>query len=463
MISQTTKTALKFIIGGTIIVFGTILLVALARGWRIDFFSGRIDETGLMIINSDPGGGQITINNKLTKNKTPYRLENIDPGEVKVKLTKEGYRDWLRTAQVYAQEVTFNDFAWLLPNDLKVDTSAQNISPRTMITDEKNKKVAFSAVKPNQTLWYQSDIAQQPQAIYTPVVNPVAPLSSIQPIAFNSDTNQILIRENTTKTGYFYVVPINKDHPPVNVDTTFGVNPEIITFGPTNPADLFFTEKGVLRRLNLDNKTLSSVIADNVLLFTVGKDKIFYLQKTKLGTQLWSVDPNSLNKVKILDQVPVSTRYSLRANRSGGKDYLGLLVSDNADLYLYSDIYGTPKSSVIAKDATNFIFSPNGRYLSLSDNNKMQTVDLDQGRRYSFKTDLKDLSNWAWINDQHLIVVTGKTTRLIDYDGQNSQVLINNTRPGSGIAFGANKTLSVISEGPIDETGLTTISLSLTK
>lgn len=459
MISQTTKTALKFIIGGCVVVFGTILLVALARGWRIDFFSGRIDETGLVIVNSDPGGAQIAANNKLTKNKTPYRIENVDPGEIKIKLTKEGYRDWTRTAEVFAQEVTFNDYAWLIPTNLKVEQSAKDISPRSLITDEKNKKVAFSAVKPNQALYYQSDIAQKPQVIYAPQINQDTPLTSIQPIAFNSDVNQVLIRENTTKTGYFYVIPISKDRAPVNINTTFGVNPENITFGSTNAADLFLTEKGVLRRLNIDNKTLSSVIADNVLLFTIGKDKVFYLQATKFGTQLWAVDPNSLNKTKILDQVPASTRYALKSNRFSGKDYLGLLVSDSADLYLYSDIYSNPKSSVIGKDVTNFIFSLNGRYLSISDNNQMQTVDLDQGRRYSFKTDLKDLTNWAWINEQHLIAVTGKTTRLIDYDGQNSQILISTTRPGSGIAFGADKTLSVVSEGLPDETSLSTIHL----
>lgn len=459
MISQTTKTIIKFVVGGLIVLIGTILLVALARGWRVNIFPWGVRETGLVLINSEPNGADITINDKTTKFKSPYRLTDVNPGPITIGMKKTGFRDWQKKATVYPGEVTFADYAWLIPNILKTEAAATDLNPLSMMTDNASKKVAFTAAKPTYSIWLKNDLAAEPQNIYTPPLDPNYPLTSIGLNGFNSDNSQILTRINNTLTGHHWIVPIAKSRPAVNFNTTFGVNPDLIVFSPNNPNELVITDKQMLRKANLDSKTLSSVIDDGVVTYEIGRDKIYYIRVTKTTRELWMADINSFNKTKLAENLEVSANYQLKYSRYNDKESLALLIRDNGNLFIYSSLGDNPKSELINDSASNFIFSKNGRYLVINNDNKLVSVDMEQGRRAEFQTSLTGLSNWAWANDQHLVVITDKLIRLMDYDGQNDQMLAGNSRVGSGLVFGADKTIGLLTESFSSQNALTTIHL----
>lgn len=96
MISKSTRSALFYIISIAGVVVVTIILVALARGYSYDIFSGQIKENGLVIINSQPSGADISFNGKTSQHKTPYRLVDAEPGDMTIGLNKADYRPWQR-------------------------------------------------------------------------------------------------------------------------------------------------------------------------------------------------------------------------------------------------------------------------------------------------------------------------------------------------------------------------------
>ena len=71
----------------------------------------------------------------------------------------------------------------------------------------------------------------------------------------------------------------------------------------------------------------------------------------------------------------------------------------------------------------------------------MVTLDFERFKRYRANTSLEGLVDWAWMNDQHLALKLGTSLKLVDYDGQNSELIADSLIPSSPILFSENKTL----------------------
>ena len=107
MISKQTQKALTYIFAILAMVLGSIFLVAMAQGYRYDFLTGQIKESGLVLIDSKPNGADIYINGTRDKNATPYRLTNAQLGPMNIELVRPEFRVWKKSLTVEAQQVGF--------------------------------------------------------------------------------------------------------------------------------------------------------------------------------------------------------------------------------------------------------------------------------------------------------------------------------------------------------------------
>lgn len=97
------------------IIFGTAAaIIAYGRGYRFDFSNKQFGSTGLVVVQSDPSGAQIYVNNKL-QSATQATL-TLDPGWYDVTVAKEGYQPWKQHVKVQGEVATKID-ALLLPTN----------------------------------------------------------------------------------------------------------------------------------------------------------------------------------------------------------------------------------------------------------------------------------------------------------------------------------------------------------
>lgn len=86
-----------------LVLFGTYLVIRYAKGDRLGN-AGAIKGTGLLAANSFPTSAEVYINDKLTT-ATDNTL-NLEPGDYKIEIKKDGYHNWSKNVKITAELVT---------------------------------------------------------------------------------------------------------------------------------------------------------------------------------------------------------------------------------------------------------------------------------------------------------------------------------------------------------------------
>ncbi len=133
----------------------TPLLCLYAAGYKIDFEQKTIQKTGMLVLDSNPRGARIYINNKpqyyffkkyysYFTNKdnyvyivTPAKIKNLLPGEYKVKLKLNGYWPWEKKLKIFPGSSTFAEDINLFKNNLPLILFDRQID---MLSISPNKK-----------------------------------------------------------------------------------------------------------------------------------------------------------------------------------------------------------------------------------------------------------------------------------------------------------------------------------
>lgn len=162
------------------IIFGTaVAIIAYGRGYRFDLINHALNSTGLVVIQSDPSGAQIFVDNKL-KSATQATL-TLSPGWYDVTVAKEGFQPWKKHVKVQGEVVNKID-ALLLP--INPSLNALTVSG-----------VAVPVLSPDGSkLAYV--VPAQPQATMSGVLSPTRPgvwvLDLVdKPLGLNRDARQI--------------------------------------------------------------------------------------------------------------------------------------------------------------------------------------------------------------------------------------------------------------------------------
>ncbi len=123
------------------LVLATVLVVLYGKGYRFGLGSGKIEfnGTGLLVAKSIPDGAQVFVDGKL-RTATDNTI-NIAPGEYEVKITKEGYFEWIKKVKIQAEVVTKAE-ALLIPTAPKLE-SITDIGAKNPVIDPTLTKIAF--------------------------------------------------------------------------------------------------------------------------------------------------------------------------------------------------------------------------------------------------------------------------------------------------------------------------------
>jgi hypothetical protein len=118
-------------------------VVLYTAGFRLNFETGRVLQTGLLSIESGPRGADIWIDGKNTGSKTPALVENILPGDHHIRLTKDGYHAWEKTLLFASRETTFATNVVLFSED---EPRLVREAPLTMIAVDPTRRRAASII-----------------------------------------------------------------------------------------------------------------------------------------------------------------------------------------------------------------------------------------------------------------------------------------------------------------------------
>ncbi len=424
-----------YILSAVIITFGTYFLVLLARGNSFDIFTGKLKPTGLLLVDSIPPGAQFEINHKLSKQKTPLRITNIEPGAIDITLSKDGYRNWRNRNSITAGQVTFLTYAWLVPNSLQhIDLlSSLNITATTQTIDHKHAALITS--KPQLSVYASDDFVKASQVYRPPTAtDPAQTISALTVTSLSDDGGAALVQQTNSVSSEYIAVDMHGNRAEINLTQELRLNGSPVGYNPDNNQQIIWFDNGTLRVVDLSSRTIGAVFASDVTYATISRAKLYFIQ-TKVATSqttaspthnLYSADLGGSDQKLVLARVEDSPTYQLKVSSFGGSDYLALLVGKSRRFNLYLLNNGTQnQTGDVLENVSAFSFNRTGQFLAIVQNNRLLCYDIEKKVYHNTGSQVSDLMSWQWLDNFHLGLATPKGVYLSDFDGQNYQLLQN--------------------------------------
>jgi len=125
-----------------VLISATAVITLYGRGYRFSFNNGKADlaGTGLLVATSNPDGAQVFINDHLTT--ATDNTINLQPGNYKVRIFKEGYFSWEKNLIIENGVVTKAE-ALLFPTAPKLE-SITNIGVNNPVLDPSRTKISYT-------------------------------------------------------------------------------------------------------------------------------------------------------------------------------------------------------------------------------------------------------------------------------------------------------------------------------
>lgn len=244
------------------------VLVLYTAGFRYDFRYNRVVETGSLVIRSNPEKADIYLDGQLYHQATPTIVNDLLPGKLELKVSKEGFHDWAQTLQISARVTAFEENIKLYPKN----------APQTLIPGE--IKDYWWNDKADKLVYLNS----QNQLRFFNLLNKTDSLifdlqkDALADLVWAPGNGAFLL---TTAAGKrlnnFVIDPASGSQ--TNLNQIFGMRFTKLRWDENSSDALYGAAANGLYRLSLPLQTAKVIVAGPVTEFLIEKDRILLLEK----------------------------------------------------------------------------------------------------------------------------------------------------------------------------------------
>lgn len=411
-------------------LFGTPVLIFYSQGYRIDFKTKSISQTGGLYIKTVPTSVTVSIDN-IVKKQTSFLFgtilfENLLPETYSVALFKDGYHSWRKNLSVTQKEVTEAKNIILFPNDIAFTAVKENISGMWK-SPNREYAVLQDTKRGLILLHFQTN---KEQILSTQTITQDIQWDALSTRIFvNSETPRIFhIKNGICENGCALNQNVQQAHFPTPLSTSI----------------LFINDAKTLAIADYTKRTAPTNIARNVMSFLLSEDDLFWLDENGIAHhQSLSFDN------------PAETLHNIQL-----PDPAELFLFDNR-LFALSHTFFELKNDEFEEilfPATSAVLSPDKRKLALANESELWLYFLkDQADQKAKKAGDKifltrlsqPIDNLAWISDHYLLFSSGNTLKIAETDERDTVNIIDiGTFPGPTLFWqGKNKIIYVLSDG----------------
>lgn len=352
-------------------IFITILtvIIAYARGYRIDFEKKALSSTGILAVTSNPKAAKVYVNGEL-KGVTDVNV-SLSPGSYTVDIKKDGYTNWNKKVTLKGELVLTLD-ALLFPFN-------PSLSPLTNLGIRK----AVPLDQTDRILLFTETNDETKDGIYLFEAGK-KPLSLLSPL------KRIALKKN---------LPAVSDFSSVAVDFSPDYKQAIIEF---QASGFKFQVSNTSYLLSLEEENA------NVFDITTSKDALLEAWKSEKEKE----------HLKILETFPKEIA------KVASDSFHMIAFSPNETKLLYS-----PKKTVVLPPTITppLIASNQTQEVRSLQKNHFYVYDKKEDKNFEIKLPVSSLQfpvSILWYSDsKHLIFNENKKISVIDYDGNNRQTI----------------------------------------
>ncbi|MBO7699233.1 PEGA domain-containing protein [Candidatus Saccharibacteria bacterium] len=324
---RTIKLVITEIIMVVAVIATVVLLTFFAMGYRVDK-DGELGQQGLFQIQSHPTGAVVTIDGEdLLAHTNTTKL--LSAGEHTITLTKDGYDSWTKTFTSELGRLIKIVYPRLFLQDRTPETIREYEHPISFFVPATNRDAVLYSVD-NSNRWVLLDVRGDDAIEKEIDLSEQLEGLAVADVVWDEDSDKVLVKAMRGDSPEWLLVNISDPESTISLNKEFDMDFLAAWFISDNGEKLMVLQNGAnLRTIDLSNKTISGVLAKNVVMATQYNDKVFYL--------------NNKNEVKILqensDDIIVSTfdegqKINILASGYVDSNYLTITVDDKMYIYL---------------------------------------------------------------------------------------------------------------------------------
>ncbi|MEI7539828.1 MAG: PEGA domain-containing protein, partial [Candidatus Saccharibacteria bacterium] len=413
-----------------------IFIILFIMGFRLE--KGQIEQYAFMQFNSSPAGATVTVDGKIINGQTPNKA-SMPEGSYEIVMWRSGYETWRKTVDIKSGELTWLNYAWMIPTKLALEPVASyntlfmtSASPagKYMLAQKSADMPIFDLVDLSADTTKTTQVTIAPNAYSESSSYGV--VHSFRVEQWDNGERYILVQHTYNDKTELLVVDTQGTSPTKNITKLFNLAFTNVKFSSNGGNILYALEAGNIRKLDIGAETISKALAIGVSDFELYDSNIItYVGAGDTGKRVVGLyrdgdeSPYILKTIDSDGSVPlhaVSTHYF-------NEDYIAIAEGKAVQVYkgnYRNAIVGDTSSIKLIKsfDASdvvqNLSFSPSGQYLLAQSGANFTSYDMEYQKVSSSTVDNTGTTlPPRWINTSYLWSDSSSNLSIREFDGAN--------------------------------------------
>lgn len=395
------------------VIVMVIVLSLLAMGYQLDE-QGRLDQSGLIQIQSQPTGAKISIDDGEILARTNTN-KMLSAGEHKVKIEKEGYGSWEKTVEIQPGWLLKLDYPRLYRTEMPIEAVRDFSAGLAFFATSPDRNHLLYAEK-GRNYWIYMNVRSD-EVIETKVdLSQFEESFTVKNVQISENGDRALTE---TDKGWI-LVNLRDSAQSVNLSEEFGVEISRIEMITGAGERLMILEQGNLREVSVTDKKLSAVMATGVSDFAVDDSNVVYVKNGQVF--LYKNGGKDVKLTEIAGEKQVKVTLSLYLANS----FLSISVDNR--LFVYRGRLGDSLDEMklvaendIADKPTEVKVLSGGRLILAKSGKNIAMFDAELGKTHQYEMEAE---NYRMTDEFTIAVVADGKLIVRDFDGENRKELI---------------------------------------
>lgn len=421
--TKRTRTILFFICSVLFLVIAPSI-VFYYMGYRFNFDSKKIVQTGGLYFKAWPKGVQIYIDRKL-KRRTDFffgsaLIEDLLPKKYEIEIKKSGYHSWEKTLQIEEKKVTELKNVFLIPESPVFNDLAKNVDSFWPSRD--GKKLILKEIAEDS---WSLKILELGRGVKTLLFNEKdfkkenGASVEILDLKFSPDSKKILLKIEEDGAGKYFISSIEEAQINLIPLDFLGKDIRKISFNPRSPQTIFFSNGDSLFEADFLKKEKSQILK-NLITYEISEGNIFFISDDGFlfKTDLSGIIQDRLNSEVIILNDKAKYQIHLR-----GKE---IFLLENDVVYLLNK--DSEKFEKLFEDIKNFETSADFKKAFFSSKHEVWILFLEEildqpskkaGEKLFLTRFSEEIDKGFWYTSHYLIFNTGPKIKVAEIDDRD--------------------------------------------
>jgi len=430
------------------------ITVFYSLGWRFDWETKRIIQTGMFYVKAWPKNVQVYLDGEL-KEKTDVffgsaTIDNLIPQKYSLEIRKDSYHSWAKTLEIKKREVTEMKNIILIPQN-----------PNFSVLTDQVKEFFFSPDR-EKIILKQEDEEQWSLKLFELRNNLKSHLINEEDISikgveiinlsFSPDSERILLELGLKENIQYYIIEIDQN---ILSHLDFLDPFEEIYFHPKNNNLLVLTSsidkttKREIRTINevdLANEEILAPLLNNVLTFSVTDDNLYYIdiegfvykndfsdRKEKINIIPLELKPETDYELIVFDSYVF-----IRQNN--------VLYSFDEDSKSFEKFFEQIKDQKVSPDSKKMVYFNNYEISVLFLEEQYDHPQKGKGEQLFITRFSEEINNVFWYSNHYLVFNIKDKIKVAEIDDRDRINIVDLAEFKEPEIFFADKKLYILSE-----------------